>query len=80
MEFIERNATSDKAAWLEKRKNYVTGTDAAQLLGISPFGSKFNVWLAKTGQGTPLEQPAALRAEVGMVVCTEKEVCNAVLF
>ena len=62
MEFIERNATSDKAAWLEKRKHYVTGTDAAQLLGISPFGSKFNVWLDKTGQGTPLAQTAAMRA------------------
>lgn len=62
MEFIERNGTSDKAAWLEKRKHYVTGTDAAQLLGISPFGSKFNVWLEKTGQGTPLAQTDAMRA------------------
>lgn len=62
MEFIERNGTSDKAAWLEKRKHYVTGTDAAQLLGISPFGSKFSVWLDKTGQGQEIAQTAAMRA------------------
>lgn len=62
MEFIERNATSDKAAWLEKRKHYVTGTDAAQLLGISPFGSKFSVWLDKTGQGQEIAQTGAMRA------------------
>lgn len=62
MEFIERNGTSDKAAWLEKRKHYVTGTDAAQLLGISPFGSKFSVWLDKTGQGQEIAQTGAMRA------------------
>lgn len=62
MEFIERQGTSDKAAWLEKRKHYVTGTDAAQLLGISPFGSKFSVWLDKTGQGQEIAQTAAMRA------------------
>ena len=62
MEFIERNVTSDKAAWLEKRKHYVTGTDAAQLLGISPFGSKFSVWLDKTGQGQEIAQTGAMRA------------------
>ena len=62
MEFIERNGTSDKAAWLEKRKHYVTGTDAAQLLGISPFGSKFSVWLDKTGQSQEIAQTGAMRA------------------
>ena len=62
MEFIERQGTSDKAAWLEKRKHYVTGTDAAQLLGISPFGSKFDVWLDKTGQAPDFVQSAAMRA------------------
>lgn len=62
MEFIERNGTSDKAAWIEKRKHYVTGTDAAQLLGISPFGSKFSVWLDKTGQGQEIAQTGAMRA------------------
>lgn len=51
MEFIEiEKDESKKPAWLEKRKHYITGTDAAKILGMSPFGSIFDVWLDKTGQ------------------------------
>ena len=63
MEFIEiERKEADKAAWLEKRKNYVTGTDAAKLLGLSPFGGIFDVWLDKTGQAPEFTQNAAMRA------------------
>ena len=63
MEFIEtERKETDKAAWLEKRKHYVTGTDAAKILGMSPFGSIFDVWLEKTGQGADFAQNAAMRA------------------
>ena len=34
MEFIEtKKNENEKAAWLEKRKHYVTGTDAGKLMG-----------------------------------------------
>ena len=34
MEFIEiKRNEAEKAAWLEKRKHYVTGTDAGKLIG-----------------------------------------------
>ena len=63
MEFIEINRNeADKAAWLEKRKHYITGTDAAKLLGLSPFGSIFDVWLDKTGQAPEFAQSAAMRS------------------
>ena len=63
MEYIEINRNeADKAAWLEKRKHYITGTDAAKLLGLSPFGSIFDVWLDKTGQAPEFAQSAAMRA------------------
>lgn len=63
MEFTEINRNeADKAAWLEKRKHYITGTDAAKLLGLSPFGSIFDVWLDKTGQAPEFAQSAAMRA------------------
>ena len=40
MEFIETTKNeADKAAWLEKRKHYITGTDAGKLIGVSPYGS-----------------------------------------
>ena len=63
MEFIEiKRNEADKAAWLEKRKHYITGTDAAKLLGLSPFGGIFDVWLDKTGQAPEFAQSAAMRA------------------
>jgi putative phage-type endonuclease len=63
MEFIEvQKDETKKAAWLEKRKHYITGTDAAKLLGLSPFGSIFDVWLDKTGQAHEVAQSAAMRA------------------
>lgn len=63
MEFIETNKNeSEKAAWLEKRKHYVTGTDAGKLIGVSPFGGKFAVWLDKTGRGAPVAETPAMKA------------------
>ena len=63
MEYIEvQKDETKKAAWLEKRKHYVTGTDAAKLLGLSPFGGIFDVWLDKTGQAPEFTQNAAMRA------------------
>ena len=63
MEFIttKRNE-ADKAAWLEKRKHYITGTDAGKLLGVSPYGGKFSVWCDKTGRTEPLAETPAMRA------------------
>ncbi len=33
------NVDADKARWLALRRNYITGTDAAVLMGVSPWGS-----------------------------------------
>lgn len=63
MEFIEINRNeAEKAAWLEKRKHYVTGTDAGKLIGVSPFGGKFAVWLDKTGRAAPVVETPAMKA------------------
>ena len=63
MEFIEikRNEAA-KAAWLEKRKHYITGTDAGKLIGVSPYGGKFAVWLDKTGRAAPVVETPAMKA------------------
>lgn len=63
MEFIElKRNEAEKAAWLEKRKHYVTGTDAGKLIGVSPFGGKFAVWLDKTGRAAPVVETPAMKA------------------
>lgn len=50
-----------KQEWLEKRRNYITGTDAAALLGIVKFNNKFKVWLDKLGQAEPLVDNEKMR-------------------
>ena len=63
MEFIEtKKNENEKAAWLEKRKHYVTGTDAGKLIGVSPYGGKFAVWLDKTGRAAPVVETPAMKA------------------
>lgn len=63
MEFIETTKTeTEKDAWLEKRKHYVTGTDAGKLIGVSPFGGKFAVWIDKTGRAAPVAETPAMKA------------------
>lgn len=63
MEFIEiKRNEAEKAAWLEKRKHYVTGTDAGKLIGVSPYGGKFAVWLDKMGRAAPVVETPAMKA------------------
>ena len=63
MECIETTKNeAAKAAWLEKRKHYITGTDAGKLIGVSPYGGKFAVWLDKTGRAAPVVETPAMKA------------------
>jgi putative phage-type endonuclease len=49
-----------KQEWLEKRRSYITGTDAACLLGISKWGSQLSVWLDKRGEAEPVKENEAM--------------------
>lgn len=63
MEYIEtKRDEGNKAAWLEKRRHYITGTDAGKLIGVSPWGGEFSVWLDKTGRAAPIAETPAMRA------------------
>lgn len=63
MEFIETTKNeAAKDAWLEKRKHYITGTDAGKLIGVSPYGGKFAVWLDKMGRAAPVVETPAMKA------------------
>ncbi len=41
--------TMDRAAWLAERTRILGGTDAAAVLGFSPYRGPWDVWAAKTG-------------------------------
>ena len=42
---------------LEERRTGMGGTDAGAVLGVSPWATAHDVWLDKTGQGPPVEEP-----------------------
>ena len=39
--------------WLEKRKNYIGGSDASAVVGMNPYKSNVELWLEKTGKVVP---------------------------
>lgn len=50
-----------KQEWLEKRRSYITGTDAAALLGIEKkYNSPRKVWLSKMGLAEPVVETEAM--------------------
>lgn len=53
--------TKDRQAWLEERRSGIGGSDAAAVLGISPWATPVTVWLDKTGRSAPLEETEAMR-------------------
>lgn len=43
----------NRQAWLDLRKNYIGGSDAAVVVGVNTHRSPFALWLEKTGQAEP---------------------------
>lgn len=65
-EFSDHNTplseSERKAYWLQERKNIITATDAAKILGFSKFGSPISVYMDKLGLGQPVEVTEAMEA------------------
>ncbi|RUV17879.1 MULTISPECIES: lambda-exonuclease family protein [unclassified Mesorhizobium] len=58
---IEIIKPADRAAWLEARREDVTASDAAALLGIHPYKTAFELWAEKTGRKVEAEENKILR-------------------
>lgn len=54
-------STMTREEWLAERKKGIGGSDAAAILGISPWATPVTVWLDKTGRSTPTEPNHAMR-------------------
>lgn len=52
-----------RAEWLEDRRSYYGGTDAAALVGMSKYKSPLEVWLDKTG--APRTDESSIMAKMG---------------
>lgn len=44
---------NNKQEWLAARRDFITGTDAAKILGVSKFGDAYSVYLDKIGEAEP---------------------------
>lgn len=49
--------------WLEKRKGFIGGSDAAAVMGLNPYCSPYSLWAEKTGKIEPFK--GNLTTEVG---------------
>lgn len=47
--------------WLEERRNSIGGSDAAGVIGLSPYSSPYSVWADKLGITPPKEDTEAMR-------------------
>lgn len=47
--------------WLAARRSGIGGSDAAAILGLSPWATPLTVWLDKTGRSAPKEETEAMR-------------------
>lgn len=49
-----------RALWLEDRRKGIGGTDAAAILGLSPYATALDVWLQKRDEAAPKPQSEAM--------------------
>lgn len=57
---LESYLTQGTEAWLAYRKTKITATDSAKILGVSPYGSCYGLWLEKTGRKPPQKSNPAM--------------------
>lgn len=60
---ITKIKRGDRTEWLQLRKQYIGGADAASVVGLNDYQSPYALWCEKRGTTTPFE--GNLRTEVG---------------
>ena len=53
--------TQTREEWLAERKSGIGGSDAAAILGFSPWTTPVGIWLDKTGRALPQPETEAMR-------------------
>ena len=53
--------TMTREEWLEARRKGIGGSDAAAIVGLNPYSSRFTLWADKTGRLAPIEDNEAMR-------------------
>ena len=50
---VKMTILPNREKWLEHRKKYIGGSDAASIIGLNPWKSNVQLWQEKTGQIVP---------------------------
>lgn len=50
---IEKHEFKNRSEWLQGRKRYIGGSEAAAVVGLNPYMSNSDLWRIKTGRQTP---------------------------
>ena len=53
--------TIDHDQWVQIRKNSIGGSDAATIVGLNPYASKFTLWADKMGMSDEIQDNEAMR-------------------
>jgi len=63
----------NREEWLEVRKRGIGSSDAASVVGLSPYKSQLELWLEKTGRDEGLPQPDP-QDEIGRIAssCSQR--------
>jgi len=50
LKVIANTKNMTREDWLELRRQYIGGSDAPAIMGVSPYSTSFDIWLSKTGE------------------------------
>lgn len=65
MSAMDGATTLERADWLEFRRSHVGGSDAAAVMGLSPWSTPYQVWAEKSGLAAPEDISGRPRVEWG---------------
>jgi putative phage-type endonuclease len=57
---MQDTTTMTREQWLEERRKGIGGSDAAGILGLSPFSTPLSVWNDKIGRSKPIEETESM--------------------
>jgi putative phage-type endonuclease len=66
----------ERNAWLAERKLGIGGSEAAAVMGLSPWATPATIWLDKTGRAAPKEETEAMRIGTALEDFVARRYCR----
>ena len=66
----------ERNSWLAERKQGIGGSEAAAIMGLSPWATPTTIWLDKTGRAAPKEETEAMRIGTALEDFVARRYCQ----